>query len=414
MTFNLFALVILGALLFEYVLSTVARFLNLRAMTPSPPPAFAHIYDADAYRTSQEQTRATTRFELTSAKIQLAVLLGFWFFGGFAWLDAEVRALGWGTPWNGLAFIGVLALGQVLLSLPLSIYETFVLEARFGFNRTTPRTFVLDWLKGLALGIVLGGAMLSLILLFFEYAGDNAWWLCWLAVSVLSLVFQLIVPVWILPLFNTFTPLKEGALRDAITDYAKRVGVALEGLFVIDGSRRSSRANAYVTGFGGSKRIALFDTLVEKQTVPELVAVLAHEVGHDKLRHVPKMLLLSIAHSGLLFFLMQYVLTEPGLFAAFGIAEPSVYAGLVFFGLLFAPVELVAGVALNALSHRHEFEADRFAAETADPEAMVSALEKLARDNLVNLTPHPFHVALTSSHPPLPARVAAIRATQGA
>ncbi len=412
MTFNLFAIIILSALLFEYALSTIARWLNLRAMTPTPPAAFAHVYDGDAYRNSQDQTRDAARFALVSSTVQLVLLLGFWYAGGFAWLDSHMRALGLGTPWNGLAFIGALALAQVLVSLPFSIYETFVLEARFGFNRTTPRTFVLDWLKGLALGVVLGGAVLSVILMFFERAGDNAWWLCWLAVSVLSLAFQLIFPIWILPLFNKFERLDDGALRDAITEYAGRVGVALDGLFVIDGSRRSNRGNAYVTGFGSSKRIALFDTLIEQQTTSELVAVLAHEVGHDKRRHVPKMLLLSIAHSGVLFFLMQMVLSEAGLFAAFGLAQPSVYAGLVFFGLLFAPVEMIVGFLLNALLRRHEYEADRFAAETADADAMVSALEKLARDNLVNLTPHPLYVALNFSHPPLPQRVAAIRAAK--
>lgn len=408
---NIYGVVILAALLLEYALSGLARLLNLKALRPEPPPGFEDVYDAEAYRESQVYTRAATRFGLLTSTVQLAALLAFWGLGGFAWLDARVRATGLDTPWDGLLFFAALGLAAALLSLPFDAWETFVLEARFGFNRTTVRTFVLDRLKGLALAVALGGPLLAAVLLFFARAGDNAWWLCWLIAVAASLVLQVVFPIWILPLFNRLEPLPEGALRDALRAYAGRAGYELDGIFVMDGSKRSTRGNAFFTGFGKTRRIALFDTLIEQQTVPELVAVLAHEVGHAKHRHILKVLLLSILHTGVVFYLLQVVLEHRGLFAAFGIAEPSVHAGLVFFGLLFTPVELVLGLGLNALLRRHEYQADRFAATTTTPGAVTSALVKLARDNLANLTPHPFFVVLNHSHPPLVERVAAIRAT---
>ncbi|RMH22408.1 MAG: M48 family peptidase [Acidobacteria bacterium] len=409
MEWNVYAAVVLAALVGEYLLRSLGRWLNLKALRREPPAELADVYDPEAYRRSQDYTRDAIRFGLVNATVNLLALLAFWFAGGFAWLDARVRALELPMPWDGVIFIGALALAQaVLLGLPASVYETFVLEQRYGFNRTTPRTFVLDWLKGLLLGLVIGGPLVALILVFFARFGDDAWWISWLVVSVLIVLLQLIFPIWILPLFNRFQPLEDGELRRALEAYARRVGFRLDGIFVMDGSRRSSRGNAFFTGFGRSKRIALFDTLIAEHSVPELVAILAHEVGHYKRRHLLKGMALSIAHLGLLFYLLSLVLGERGLYQAFGIAEPSIAAGLVFFGLLYAPVELLLSLGMNALLRRHEYEADRFASETAGPAALTSALKKLARSHLTNLTPHPLYVALNDSHPPLVERLAAI------
>ena len=345
-----------------------------------------------------------------TSTFDLAVLLAFWGLGGFDLLDQWLRGFELHPLLTGLLFIGILALAKGAVDLPFAVYSTFVIEERFGFNRTTPRTFVLDVVKTLALSVVIGVPLLALVLTLLERLGDSAWLVCWLAFSGITLALQLIFPVWILPLFLKFTPLEEGELRDALSAYARKVGFALQGIFVIDGSRRTTRTNAFFTGLGRNKRVALFDTLVERHSVPELTAVLAHEVGHYEKKHIVKGLVLSIVHSGVMFYLLQVFLSHQGLFDAFGMEQSSIYAGLVFFGLLYAPVELLLSLLLNIQSRKHEFEADRFAVDTIDePEAMATALEKLSADNLTNLTPHPFYVFLNHSHPPLLARITAIR-----
>ncbi len=407
---NLYAAVILATLLVDYLVGLVADLLNLRALDSELPAEFADVYDADSYRRSQDYTRVATRFGFVTSTFDLGLLLVFWLAGGFQHLDAWLRGFDLGPLWTGLLFIGVLGLGKSILGLPFAAYSTFVIEERFGFNRTSRKTFVLDLIKGLALAIVIGTPVLALVLVFFERLGTGAWLWCWLAVAAFTLVLQLVFPIWILPLFLKFTPLEEGELRDKLSAYARSVGFALQGIFVIDGSRRSSRTNAFFTGFGRAKRIALFDTLIDKHSTDEMVAVLAHEVGHYKKKHILKGLVLSVAHSGVVFYLLSVFLSHRGLFDAFGLEQTSVYAGLVFFGLLYAPVELLLSLFLNRWSRKHEFEADRYAVDTLErPEAMATALKKLSADNLANLTPHPLYVFLNHSHPPLLERVAAIR-----
>lgn len=406
---NLYGTAILVFLLLDYGLGFLADRLNLKALRDELPAGFEDVYARDAYEKSQRYTRARTRFGLLTGTFDLLVLLAFWFLGGFDLLDLWLRGLGFGPILTGLLFIGALMLGKSLLDLPFSVYSTFVIEERFGFNRTTPRTFVLDLVKGLSLAVVIGAPAAAAVLWFFERAGSLAWLYCWLLATVLILTLLFVFPIWIMPLFNKFEPLEEGDLRQALSEYAAATGFALRDIFVIDGSRRSSRSNAFFTGFGRNKRIALFDTLIDQHTVPELVAILAHEVGHSAKRHIAKAMVLSVAHMGVLFFLLSVFLEHRGLFEAFHMTNPSIYAGLVFFGLLYAPIEVVLMLLVNFLSRRNEFEADRFSAETTgDPAAMVSALKKLAADNLSNLTPHTFYVFLNYSHPPLTERVAAL------
>ncbi|MBI2857182.1 MAG: M48 family metallopeptidase, partial [Chloroflexi bacterium] len=314
---------------------------------------------------------------------------------------------------TGLAYTGILAFAYSLVNLPFSIYATFGIEARFGFNRTTPRTYVADRIRGLALSTVLGAPLLAAVLALFGYAGAYAWLYVWAAVTVFGLVMQFIVPTWIMPLFNKFTPLGAGELKDAILSYASSVGYPLDKVFVMDASRRSNKSNAFLTGFGRNRRIVLFDTLVQGHTVPEAVAVLAHEIGHHKKRHILQGLLVSIAHAGLVLLLLSLVLPSPTLYQAFYLDKPSIYAGLLFFGLLYAPLELMLSMGMLALSRRNEYEADRFAARTTRrPQDMVSALKKLFANNLANLSPHPFYVFLNYSHPPLLQRVQAIESVQ--
>ncbi|MFC1988971.1 M48 family metallopeptidase [Chloroflexota bacterium] len=407
---NIFSYIIITALFLEFLLDVIADALNLRALKQEIPPALAGVYKPDAYRKSQEYTRSCTRFGFITSSFGLLIILIFWFTGGFNSLDQIVRSWGMGSTVNGLIYIGILVIAYELLTLPFSIYATFVIEERFGFNQTTPRVFIADGLKGLALTILLGGPLLAGILALFEYAGDYAWLCCWLAVTIYTMVMQFIAPIWIMPLFNKFTPMEPGELKDAIQDYARSVGYEVGNISVMDGSKRSTKTNAFFTGFGQTKRIALFDTLISKHTNQELVAVMAHEIGHYKKKHVLQGIVISIAHAGLIFFLLSVLLGSQTLYQAFYMEQSSVYAGLLFFGLLYTPVEMVLSIALQIFSRRNEYEADRFAAETtAEPASLVDALKKLTTENLSNLTPHPFYVFLNYSHPSLLQRVQAIQ-----
>jgi len=409
-TVNLFFAVILAALVVEYALHLAADLFNLKALKLEPPPDLEGVYRPEDYRSSQEYTRAKTRLHIGAATFKLALLLAFWFAGGFNQLDGLVRGWGFIPVVSGLLYIGILLLAYSLLTLPFSIYGTFVIEERFGFNRTTPRIFLLDRLKALGLATLLGAPLLVGILTLFERAGAYAWLYCWAAVSLFSLGLQFVAPTWIMPLFNKFTPMESGELRDAILGYARSVDFPVKNVFVMDGSKRSSRANAFFTGFGRNKRIALFDTLIAKHSVREMVAVLGHEIGHYKKRHIIQMTVISILSTGLIFFLLSIFLASPGMYQAFFMERQPLYAGLLFFGLLYTPLELVLSALTHMLSRKNEYEADRFAAGTIDePQTLVDALKKLSAGNLSNLTPHPFYVFLNYSHPPLLQRVQAIR-----
>ncbi|MFQ5707070.1 MAG: M48 family metallopeptidase [bacterium] len=412
---NFYAVVILATLLLSYLLNLITEILNLRALCPELPAEFEGVYEAQKYRKSQEYTRVTTRLGLITSTFSLLLTLVFWFAGGFNFLDEIVRGRGWNPIWTGLAYVGILVLLKGLLSLPFSIYSTFVIEERFGFNKTKAKTFILDIAKLLALSLALGAPLLAGVLAFFQYAGSLAWLYCWMATTAFTLFIQFIAPNWIMPLFNKFTPLQNEELRQAIFNYARSVHFSLKNIFVMDGSKRSTKSNAFFTGFGKNKRIALFDTLVDQHTVPELVSVLAHEIGHYKKKHIIKGLLISIAHTGLMFFLLSIFISHRGLFEAFYVKQVSVYAGLIFFGLLYTPVELILAIFMQIFSRKNEYEADRFAAETTrDPDSMINALKKLSVHNLSNLTPHPLCVFLHYSHPPILARIDAIRALAGA
>jgi STE24 endopeptidase len=407
---NIFFVIMLAALILEFVLELTANLLNLKALKLESPLALKEIYEAEDYRKSQEYIRATTRLGLASSTLALFLLLAFWLSGGFNYLDQVVRAWGFIPIVNGVIYIGMLLLAYGLLTLPFSIYDTFVIEERFGFNRTTPKTFFLDHLKELTLALLLGGPLLAAILVLFQYAGTYAWLYCWAGVGAYTLFIQYAAPTWIMPLFNKFMPMEQGELKEAILVYTRSVDFAIRDVFIMDASRRSSKSNAFFTGFGRSKRIALFDTLMEKHSVPEMVAILAHEVGHYKQKHVLQGTVISILHTGLMFFLLSLFLNSPGLYQAFHMTHQSIYAGLLFFGLLYTPLELVFSIVLRMISRRNEYDADRFAAKTiTDPRSLTDALKKLSAANLSNLTPHPFYVFLSYSHPPLLQRVQAIQ-----
>ncbi len=410
---NTFAMIILVALVLEFALEVAGNLLNLKALKLELPPTLEGVYKAEDYRKSQEYIRTTTRFGLVGNSFTLFLLLAFWFSGGFNWFDQVVRGWNFVPLVSGLLYIGILVFTYSLLMLPFSIYGTFVIEEYFGFNRTTPRTFLLDQVKGLGLTLLLSGPLLAGILALFQYTGPYAWFYCWAVVVMFFLAMQYVAPTWIMPLFNKFTPMESGELKEAILGYARSVNFPIKNVFIMDGSKRSSKSNAFFTGFGRNKRIALFDTLITQHTVPEMVAVLAHEIGHYKKKHILQRTIISILHTGIILFLLSLFLGNMDLYQAFYVRQESIYAGLLFFGLLYTPIELVLSVVMQMFSRKNEYEADHFAAETIeDPISLVDVLRKLCTTNLSNLTPHPFYVFLNYSHPPLLQRLQAIQGTK--
>jgi STE24 endopeptidase len=403
------AAIILLAVWGDLVLHGLADYLNLKMLRYELPDTFRGWYDADPYRKSQEYLRVNTRFGWAASAFNTLVFLIFWFGKGFPLLDQWMRSWNHGPVMTGLMYIGSLVLFKALLSLPFNMYSTFGIEERFGFNKTTWPTFVMDGIKALILAILLGTPLLTGVLAFFEYAGANAWWYCWIVVTLFMLLVQFVVPTWILPLFNKFNPIEEGELKDAIISYARSINFSIENIFVMDGSRRSEKSNAFFTGFGRHKRIVLFDTLIAQHTVSELVAILAHEMGHYKKRHILKTMIIGIVQTGIMLFLLSLFISYQGLFDAFCMDQKSVYAGLIFFGLLYSPLEFFMGVFMHMYSRKNEYEADQFAVETTkDPGSLSDALKKLAVHNLSNLIPHPLYVFLNYSHPPVLERLKAI------
>jgi len=407
---NIYALIILTTILVRFFVNAVADRLNIRSLFSPVPGELSTLYDPEKYRTSQEYSRTKIIFGVIEGSFDLALLLIFWLAGGFEFLDRTVRSWGFNEIITGLLYIGILGLANLILSLPFDIYSTFVIEEKFGFNKTTPKIFVTDRIKGLALSLLIGAPALAAILWFFQATGSSAWIYCWVFATVFSLLVQFIAPTWIMPLFNKFTPLPEGELKSAILSYAGSVKFSIKDVFVIDGSRRSTKANAFFTGFGKNKRIALFDTLLDQTTTPEVVSVVAHEIGHYKLKHIIKMMLIGVLQMGALFYLLSIFVRNRELAAAFYMKNVSVYAGLIFFALLYEPVSFLLGILMNMFSRKNEFEADQYAVKTTDNrENMINALKKLSLKSLSNLTPHPFYVFLHYSHPALMSRIRAIR-----
>ena len=406
---NSIAIIILLAIFIDLIVNGLADYFNLKMLRHDLPDSFRGIYEPEQYRKSQNYLRVNTRFGWVTSALNIILILIFWFGKGFPLLDHWVRSWNQGPIVTGLMYIGILMLTMTILSMPFSVYATFVIEERFGFNKTTWPTFVKDKIKGLILAVLLGGPLLAAVLAFFEHTGNSAWWYCWIAVTLYSLVVQFVAPTWIMPLFNKFTPLDEGELKDAILGYAKSIKFPLQNVFVMDGSRRSSKSNAYFTGFGRHKRIVLFDTLIKQHTVSELLAVLAHEMGHYKKKHILAMLVMGILQTGIMFFLLSVFISYPGLFDAFFMDRPSVYAGMIFFGMLYSPIGFFVGLFIQMLSRKNEYQADRFSVETTkDGRSMVFALKKLSAHNLSNLYPHPFYVFLNYSHPPVLERIRSI------
>ena len=392
-----------------YHLELFATWLNLSALSTTVPRELEGTVTEEDHEKALEYARVSANFDVLQSTCMLALFYAFWFLGGFGAIDRAVAGLHGGAIGSGLAVVGAVVVLQQLAELPFELYDTFGIEQRFGFNKMTMGTFILDRVKGTILAVVLGAPLLGLLLwLFgrFEMAALYGW----LLMTAFSLLMTCLAPRFILPLFFKFQPLGDETLRAEILQLSTRVDFPVADVSVVDGSRRSTKANAFFTGFGKLKRIALFDTLLQHSR-QEILAVLAHEVGHCKRGHVPKQIALSLTTSALLFALLHFALRDPRLCEAFGVNSPSIAWGLVFFGIIYQPVSMVLGWISSHLSRKYEFEADAFARQAMNgPDAMASALVKLSKDHLSNPTPHPFYVFLHYSHPPVLQRLAALRA----
>jgi STE24 endopeptidase len=411
---NFIAAIILCAVFADFLLHMIADILNLRMLKSQLPDQFKGWYDEHQYASSQKYLRDNTRFEWLAAIVNLMLFIGLWFGRGFPLIDQLVRSISDSSVICGIIYIGLLFLLKSFVAVPFSIYSTFFIEERFGFNKTTWKLFISDRCKQFILAVFIGGILLAGVLSFFEYSGPHAWFYCWIAIIVFMIVMQFVVPTWIMPFFNKFKPLEPGELKSAIMTYADSIDFSLNNVFIMDGSKRSRKTNAFFTGFGRHKRIVLYDTLVKNHTIDELVAILAHEMGHYKKKHVLWMLLTGILQTGIMLYLLSLFISSPMLFDAFYLQTPSVYAGLVFFGILFAPGDFFMGILMQYFSRKNEYAADRFAVETTrDSESFMNALKKLAVHNLSNLMPHPLYVILNYSHPPVIERLKAMGKVEG-
>jgi STE24 endopeptidase len=407
---NLFLAIIVGTIIFEYVLSFVSRQLNLKSLTTNLPDQFVGFYDEEKYAKSQNYTRANSSFGRISSTFNFILILAVIFLGIFDMLDQYARSFGYSPLITGLIFFGIITIIQDILSIPFSLYSTFIIEEEYGFNKSTAKIYVMDKLKSYLLLLLLGVPLISAILYFFESL-ENAWLYAWGLMALLSVVMPKIYTQFIAPMFNKFTPLEDGELRDLIESYSKEVDFPLTEVYVVDGSKRSAHSNAYFTGFGKNKRIVLFDMLMEDHTNEEILAILAHEVGHYKKKHIIKGMFTSIIHSGIMLYILGLFIKMPELHTGMGMSaeQPSVYAGLIFFSLLYAPIELLLSIMFNMLSRKHEFEADEYSAQTLkNTSHMISGLKNLTVKNLGNLTPHPLPVFLSYSHPPVLDRISAL------
>ena len=413
---NPWLIVLLLVLIVPWLLDLIVEKLNSSYAKSELPEELKDVYDAEKYEKQQNYHKDCTGFGLFSSTFSLIVTLVFIFAGGFLYLDDFLRESITNDILRGLLFIGILSIGGSIIELPFSWYKNFVIEERYGFNKMTLGIFIGDFFKNIILSIIIGAPLMVLLFWIFSYADNQplAWLFAWVALTAFFILMYFLTPIVIMPMFNKYEPIEDGELKDAIMGYAKKEKFALAGVFKMDGSKRSTKANAFFTGFGKSRRIVLFDTLIEKQTVPELLIVLAHEMGHFKLKHIIKQLVLMILCFGGILFLIQTLLNNVGLFQAFGMGEEpklSVYASIVFIMMIIYPVFALYGVFRNYLSRKYEFEADAYAAETCgNPEDLVSALKKLSGDNLSNLNPHPLKVFLEYSHPTVYQRILALRA----
>lgn len=393
--------ILITIIIISFLIDKWLDYLNAKRFNDPIPEELKDVYEKENYEKSQQYKKTNYRFSLLTSTVSIVATLLFFFLEGFALVDGLARGISDNSIVIALLFFGIIFFTSDLLSTPFSYYHTFVIEEKFGFNKSSKKTFFLDKLKGWMLTLVLGGVVLSLILWFYESVGIDFWWYSWIVVTLFSVVMNMFYARWIVPLFNKQTPLQEGSLRNKIEDYAKQVGFKLNNIFVIDGSKRSTKANAYFSGFGREKRITLYDTLINDLEEDEIVAVLAHEVGHYKKNHIIINLITGIFITGFTLWLLSLFVSNPVFSEALGVKEPAFHIGLIVFFILYSPISELTGLAMNFISRKFEYQADNYAKETFAGAPLISSLKKLSKNNLSNLTPHPAYVFVHYSHPTL-------------
>lgn len=397
--------IIIAIIIINFIVDKILDTLNAKHYNDAIPPELQDVYDEEEYKKSQAYKATNYKFGVWSSTFSIVVTLAFLMFGGFEYVDTLARSYSDNSIIIALIFFGIIMLGSDIISTPFAYYKTFVIEEQFGFNKTTKKTFVLDKIKGLLMMVVLGGGIIAAIIWFYEETQHLFWLYAWAIVTAFTVFMNMFYAKLIVPMFNKQTPLEEGSLRDKISAYAQTVGFNLDKIFIIDGSKRSTKANAYFSGFGSEKRVTLYDTLVNDLNEEEIVAVLAHEVGHYKKKHIIFNLIASVLLTGLTLYILSIFISNPLLSHALGVSIPSFHVGLIAFGMLYSPISEVTGFIMNHFSRKFEYQADDYAKTTYKAEPLITSLKKLSKNSLSNLTPHPAYVWVHYSHPTLLERV---------
>lgn len=399
---------IIAFILFEFVFDKIVDFINAKSWDAPKPDIVKGLYDEKEYLKAKKYAQENGKLGLISGVFSLVLTLSVLFLNGFAFLDNLVKSLSENAILQSLFFFGIISLISMVLNLPFGIYKTFVIEEKYGFNKTTAKTFILDFIKGILLGAIIGGLLLAALAYLFLKGGDYFWIYIWAVMTAFTLFFATFYTTLIVPVFNKLKPLEDGELRNSIEQYANKVDFSLKNIFVIDGSKRSSKSNAYFSGLGSKKAIVLYDTLIEDNSKEELTAILAHEVGHYKKKHILMSMFLSITQMGIMFFVFGWLSKNQNLALALGVESINFHIALIAFGMLYAPISLITGILMNIYSRKNEFEADAFAKETYGSEFLMSSLKKLSKKHLSNLTPNKFYTFIHYSHPPLVERLKAL------
>ncbi|MFL1012354.1 M48 family metallopeptidase [Flavisericum labens] len=409
MTAHTLFYIIIAIIVINFIIDKILDALNAKHFNDKLPEELKDVYDEAEYKKSQNYKATKYKFGLLTSTFSVILTLGFLILDGFEFVDNIARSYSDNQIIVALIFFGIIMIGSDILTTPFSYYSTFVIEEKFGFNKTTIKTFILDKIKGWLMMAIIGGGILALIIWFYQIAGPNFWLYAWGLVAVFTLFMNMFYSKLIVPLFNKQTPLGEGTLRDKISAYAKTVGFKLDKIFVIDGSKRSTKANAYFSGFGSEKRVTLYDTLINDLEDEEIVAVLAHEVGHYKKKHIIFNLFVSILTIGFMLFVLSLFISNPLLSNALGVEIPSFHIGLIAFAMLYAPISEITGLIMNIFSRKFEYQADDYAKNTYKGEPLITSLKKLSKNSLSNLTPHPAYVFMHYSHPTLLQRIGNLR-----
>ncbi len=402
----------IGFIIVEFLVEKYLDWLNAKHFKDPVPVELADVYDTTSYQKSQVYKAVNYRFEMLMSILSFVAILIILFLNGFAWLDQKVESITLSAFWQPMIFFGILLIASAILSLPFAYYKTFVIEEQFGFNQSTKKLFFIDQIKSLVINMILTGLMLSVFIWFYRQFGKNFWWYAWLFFAGFIIFINMFYTSLIVPLFNKLTPLPDGELKEKLQTLAQKTRYRLDKIFVIDGSKRSTKANAYFSGFGPKKKVVLYDTLIEDLSPDEITAVLAHEIGHYKRRHILYNLLLSILSTGIMLYLLSLVIDNHMLAQALGVSQPKFHINLIAFALLFTPVSFLTGLLTNWLSRKFEYQADTYAKQYHNAGDLISGLKKLSRKSLSNLTPHPWYVIAHYSHPTLLQRIKALNLPQ--